>query len=122
MQPIRNNFHIIGNQQSISCKVEIKKEEEFLEQDEDKGPSPERIEVIKDTPTQEHDDIFTKYSSLNQSIPGLQEDNTAIYDESSSSDNNEDEEKVLSQKNLYLDPVKKEEMILVEPCLPNTLH
>ena len=59
---------------------------------------------------------------MNQSIPGLQEDNTAIYDESSSSDNNEDEEKVLSQKNLYLDPVKKEEMILVEPCLPNTLH
>ena len=46
IQPIRNNFHIIGNQQSISCNVEIEKKEKFLERDEDKEPSPERVEVI----------------------------------------------------------------------------
>ena len=64
-------------------------------------------------------DLFTKYSPLNQSIPGLQEDNTTIYDESSSSDDNEDEEDFLSQKNLFLDPVE-EKITLVETYLSNT--
>ena len=120
IQSIRNSFHIIGSQQSISCDDEVEKKEEFLEQNEDKDPSPERVEVIKDTPTQKHDDLFTEYNPLNQSIPGLKEDNTTIYDESSSSDNNEDEEEVISKKILKLDPVEKK-VILVEKYLSRSL-
>ena len=113
IQPTRNSFHIIGSQQSISYDDEVEKKEYFLEQDEDKDTSPERIEVIKDTPAQEHDDLFTKYSPLNQSIPRLQGDNTTIYDESSSSDYNEDEEVFISQEDLCLDPMEKEEISLL---------
>ena len=74
------------------------------------------MEVIKNILAQEHGDLFTEYSPLNQSI--LQEESTAIYDESSSSDDNEDEEEVLSQKNLKLDPME-EKVSLVETYLPN---
>lgn len=56
---------------------------------------------------------------MNQSIPGLQEDSTAKYDESSNSDHNEDEEDFLSQKNLFLDPVE-EKITLVETYLSYT--
>ena len=34
IQSIKNSFHIIGSQQSISCDDEVEKKEEFLEQDE----------------------------------------------------------------------------------------
>ena len=65
VQFIRNNFHIIGNQLSISCNFGVEKKEEFLEQDAYEEPPNERVEVIKDTPTREHDDLFTEHSPLN---------------------------------------------------------
>ena len=109
---------MIRNQHPFSSKVEEESNEEIFEQVETKEPSLERVEVIKHTLAQEHGDLFTDFSPLNQNISGLQEDNTAIYDEPSSSDNNEYEEEFLSQKNLFLDPME-EKITLVETYLLN---
>ena len=64
IQSIRNSFHIIGSQQSISCDDEVEKKEEFLEKVEDEEPSPERVEVIKDTLAKKYDDIFIEYNPI----------------------------------------------------------
>ena len=91
-QTISNSFHVIGNQQPFSSKVEEENNEEFLEHVEYKEPSPKRVEVIKETLAQECNGLFTKFSPLNQNIPGLQGDNISKYDEYSNSDNSDDEE------------------------------
>ena len=57
-------------------------------------------------------------NSSEQNISELQEDNTVIYDESSSSENEENEGDSLPQESLVLDPVEEEE-ILDEACLPD---
>ena len=87
-QSITKSFHIIGNQQSCNSKGEELSNKEFFEQNE---LSLEKEETFKYSPDQEYNNLFTEFSSLNPSILGLQEDNTAKYDESSSSDNEEDE-------------------------------
>ena len=61
---INNSFHVIGNQQSFISKVEEENNEKFLEHDEDKELPTERVEVIRDTPAQEHDDLFIEHSPL----------------------------------------------------------
>ena len=66
-------------------------------------------------PAQEYIDLLTELSTSEKNISELQEDNTAIYDESSSS---EDEEDSLLQESLILDPVEEEE-VQVEACLPD---
>ena len=73
---------------------------------------------MEQTTAQEYTDLFTELSTSEQNISELQEDSTAIYDESSSSENEEDEGDSLSQESLSLDPMEEEE-ILVEACLPN---
>ena len=70
---------------------------------------------MEQDPAQEYMDLFTELNTLEKNVSELQEDNIAIYDESSSS---EDEEDSLSQESLILDPVEEEE-ILVEASLPN---
>ena len=83
-QIISNSFHVIGNQQTFSSKDEEERNEEIFGQVEIKEPPFEKVEVIEHTPTQEHSNLLIGYSPLNQSILGLQEDNTAKYDDSSS--------------------------------------
>ena len=58
-------------------------------------------------------ELVSQRSPLSQNTLGLQEENTATYDESSSLDHNEDEEYFISQKNFFLDPVE-EKITLVE--------
>ena len=65
LQLINNSLHVIGNQQYFNSKAEEEKNEEFLKHDEYKEPSPERVEVIKDTLAQEYNDLFTEYNPLN---------------------------------------------------------
>ena len=112
-QIMSNSFYVIGNQQTFSSKVEEESNEEIFEQVETKEPSLEKQEAMEQTPTQEDIYLYTELSPLNQNISELQEDDIAIYDESSSSDYNEDEEVFLSQEDIYLDPVEKEEISLL---------
>ena len=63
-------------------------------------------------------DLSTELSTSEKNTSELQEDNTSIYDESSSSENEEDEGDSLFQESLILDLVEEEE-ILDEACLPD---
>ena len=57
-QPISNNFHVIGNQQSFSFDVEIGKEKELLEQVVSEKPFPEMVyEIIWDTKSSSASDL-----------------------------------------------------------------
>ena len=118
-QIISNNFHEDVSQQPFSSEDEEESNEETLEQVEYPEPSPERVEVIKEAPAQEYVNIFTEFSPIQQNLPKLQEDNTTKYDDSFSSGCSEDEEDILSQRNLFLGPLE-EEVVLVETHLPNT--
>ena len=73
---------------------------------------------MEQDPAQGYIDLFTELSTLEQNTSELQEDSTAIYDESSSSESEADEGDSLSQESLILEPVEEEE-ILVESSLPD---
>ena len=104
-----------GNQQFFLSKDE----EEILEQDESKEHPLEKEEAKEYTPAQECIDLFIELNTSEQNISELQEDSTAIYDESSSSESEADGGDSLSQGSLILEPVEEEE-ILVEASLPDT--
>ena len=93
-------------------------EQEIFEQVESKEPSLEKEEAKEYTPAQEYIDLFTELSTSEQNVLEFQKDSTAIYDESSSSENEADKGDSLSQESLILDPVEEEE-ILVEAYLPD---
>ena len=65
---------------------EVRKEE-IPEQIEIKGPSLEKEKAKEHTPAQEYMDLFTELNTSEQNILELHEDSTAIYDESSGSEN-----------------------------------
>ena len=88
-QIISNSFHVIGNQQTFSSKDEEERNEEIFGQVEIKELSLEKEEESKHTLAQEYNNLIIEYSPLNQSILGLQEDNTTKYYESPSSDDEE---------------------------------
>lgn len=102
----------------FSSKVQEEINEEIFEQVETKEPSLEKEEAIEHTSAQEYNNLFIELSPLKQDTSGLLEDNIVVYDEFSNLDDSEDEEDCLPQKNICLDPVEKEEVILVETYLP----
>ena len=80
---------------------------------EQKELSLEKEETFKYSTAQEYNTLFTEFSSLNPSIPGLQEDDTTKYDESSSSDNEEDEgEKKYKTILLWIYHLPKKKLLL----------
>ena len=90
-QIISNNFHVIGIEQTFGSKDEEERNKEIFGQVEIKELFLKKEEAIEHTLAQEYNNLLIEYSPLNQSLPGLQEDNTAKYDESSSSDDDEEE-------------------------------
>ena len=106
------------NHQPSFLEDEEVRKERILKKIEIKGPSLEKEEAMEQTTAQEYIDLFTELDTIEQNISELPEDSTAIYDESSSSENEEDEGDSLPQESLLLDPVEEEE-ILVEAYLPN---
>ena len=84
------------------------------------APLSQEYLSLKNAPTHQHDGLHTKFNPLNQSILGLLEDNIAIYDESTSSDDHEEEDEFLSQRSAKLSQVK-EEVVLDQAYLENPL-
>lgn len=117
-ESISDECHEIKDQQSFLSEYEEESKEDILEQDENNEPSLQKEEAMEVTSAQEYTDLFTKIGPVEQNISELQEDTTARYDGSSSSDNEEDKGDSLSQESLALDPVEEGE-ILVEAYLPN---
>ena len=115
LQLISNGFQMDGGQQRFISDDEEENKGEILEEDVNNEFSLEKEEAMEEDPAQEYMDLFTEPCTSEQNISELQEDNTAIYDESSSS---EDEGDSLERESLLLDPVEEEE-ILVEASLPN---
>ena len=98
LQLISNGFHMIGGQQPFISEDEEENKEEIFEKFESKQFSLEEEEAKEHTPAQEYIDLFTELNPPDQNISKLQEDSTAIYDESSSSENEEYEVDYLSQE------------------------